>query len=168
MDVVRLATEWAKNEANASKLFILFGILFLIATFVFRQFGKTDMAKAFVIPTLVASVLLLILGFGLVYSNNSKARSFATEYNKDAKVFVTSEIDRAQQTIDGYNRAVFRVMPIIIIVCALLLMFIDKPFWRAFGITTIAMIIVIILIDSNAIARLETYKTQLELVTKQV
>lgn len=166
MDVLKLATEWAKNEANTSKFFILFGVLFLIATFVFKQLGKTETAKAFVIPTIVASILLLILGFGLVYSNTKKAKGFPTAYQKNSKAFVTSEIATAQKTIDGYNRAVFRVMPIIIIVCALLIMFIDKPLWRAIGITTIAMIIVIILVDTNAIARLESYKSQLELVEK--
>lgn len=167
MDVLKLATEWAKNEANASKFFILFGILFLIATFLFKQFGKTEMAKAFLIPTFIASILLMILGFGLVYSNNTKAKNYLTEYEKDTNAFVTSEIANAQKTIDGYNRAVFQVMPIVIIVCAFLLMVIDKPLWRAIGITTIAMLIVIILIDSNAIARLDTYKKQLELVKEQ-
>lgn len=167
MDTLKLATEWAKEEANASKFFILFGILFLIANIVFKQFGKTDIAKAFVIPTLVAGILLLILGFGLVYSNTSRLKSFPTEYQKDANTFITSEIANAQKTIDGYNRAVFKVMPILIIVCALLLIFIDRPIWRAIGVTTIAMVIVIILVDSNAIARLEAFKKQLELVEKR-
>lgn len=167
MDVLKLATEWAKEEASASKFFILFGILFLVATFLFKQYGKTEMAKAFVIPTLVASILLLILGFGLVYSNSTKAKNFPTEYQKDANAFVTSEIATAQKTLDGYNRAVFKVMPAIIVVCALLIMFIDKPLWRAIGVTTIAMLIVIILIDSNAIARLDAYKKQLELVERK-
>lgn len=167
MDTLKLATEWAKEEANASKFFILFGILFIIATIVFKQFGKTDVAKAFVIPTFVAGILLLILGFGLVYSNTSKLKNYPTAYQKDASAFVTTEIANAQKTIEGYKRAVFRVMPSLIIVCALMLIFINKPIWRAIGVTTIAMLIVIILVDSNAIARLEAYKKQLELVEKR-
>lgn len=162
MEALKIATEWAKTEANASKFFILFGVLFLVATFIFKLMGKTDLAKAFFIPTLVASVLLLALGFGLVYSNSTKAKTYPTAYQKDSKEFVETEIANAQKTLDGYNRSVFKIMPIIIAICALLMIFFDKPLLLAISITTIAMLIVIILIDSNAIARLNDYKADLE------
>lgn len=162
MEALKLATEWAKNEAHISKFFILFGILFLAGAFLFKHLGKTEIAKAFVIPTFIASILLLILGIGLVYSNNTKAKNYPIEYQKNAKAFVKSEITNAQKTLDSYNGAVYKVMPIIIVVCALLIIFIHKPIWRAISITSIAMLIIIILVDSNAIARLTNYKSQLE------
>jgi hypothetical protein len=60
-----------------------------------------------------------------------------------------------------YELAVFKIIPLIIVVAALLTIFVDTPLWRAIGITTIALIAVTMLIDSNANARVITYHEQL-------
>ena len=65
-----------------------------------------------------------------------------------------------------YRTIVFKIIPYIIVVAALLIVFIDKPTWRATAITTIALMIVILLVDSNANARIEAYNTQLRLALK--
>jgi len=41
------------------------------------------------------------------------------------------------------------VLPLIIIAAALLIMFVNTPLWRAIGITTIALMTVLMFIDSN-------------------
>ena len=69
MELLKLATEWAKAEVFSTRFFILFAIVFLIASVTFWQLGKTDLAKAYIIPTLVAGILLLIIGSGLNYTN---------------------------------------------------------------------------------------------------
>ena len=43
----------------------------------------------------------------------------------------------------------------------------DKPVWRASTITTIAMMVVILLIDGTAKARIDAYNEELELVVKK-
>ena len=48
----------------SNSVFILYGAPFLAASFAFWQVGRTDMARAYVIPILVAGVLLLILSGG--------------------------------------------------------------------------------------------------------
>lgn len=164
MDILKTATEWANDEVFSSKFFIFFGFLFLLATLGFWQLGKSDMAKAFIFPTLVAGILLLTVGLGLFFTNKARIPSFATDYNSDSSAFVKSEITRADKSIGEYKTIVFKVIPLIIIVAALLLIFIDKPIWRAISITTIAMMICILLVDSNANARIEAYKKQLVLV----
>ena len=168
MEILKTALDWAKAEVFSSTFFILFGALFLLATIGFWQLGKTEVAKAFVFPTLVAGILLLIIGVGLVYSNKARISSFPGAYESDASAFVQSEINRADKTMAEYRTAVFKVIPIIIVVAALLIVFIDRPIWRAIGITTIAMMAVIMVIDSNANARIATYKKQLELVEKDL
>jgi len=45
MDLLNLSTEWAKNEVFSTRFFILFAILFFIASMGFWQLGKTDLAK---------------------------------------------------------------------------------------------------------------------------
>ncbi len=167
MDILKTAIEWAKAEVFSSMFFILFGAIFLLATIGFWQMGKTELAKAFIYPTLVAGILLLIIGAGLVYSNKSRIASFPTAYETDASAFLQTEIVRADKTMAEYQTAVFRVIPLIIVVATLLFIFIDKPMWRAISMTTIAMMVVILSIDTNANARMEVYKEELVLIEKQ-
>ncbi|SHI61244.1 hypothetical protein SAMN04488096_10329 [Mesonia phycicola] len=164
MDILKTATDWAKSELFSTPFFILFGIVFAVASLGFWQLGKTDIARAYIIPTLVAGVLLVTIGLGLFFTNKSRITRFETAYNKDASVFVESEITRAEATLKEYNTIVFKAIPIIIIVAALSIIFINTPTWRAISITTIAMMIVILLIDGTAHARIEAYYKELKLV----
>ena len=167
MDILKSATDWAKAEVFSSTFFILFGALFVAASIGFWQLGKTDIAKAYLFPTLVAGILILSVGLGIFFANKSRITSFAAAYNSDASAFVESEIARTEKSSNEYKTIVFKIIPLIITACALVIIFNDKPIWRASMITTIAMMVVILLVDSNANARLESYKTQLALVEKQ-
>ncbi|BAO77703.1 hypothetical protein [Winogradskyella sp. PG-2] len=71
MDILKLATEWTKAEVFSTRFFILFAILFLIASIGFWQLGKTETARAYIIPTLIAGLLLMTIGLGLFYTNKS-------------------------------------------------------------------------------------------------
>ena len=164
MDILKAATDWAKAEVFSTQFFILFGILFLLGCIGFWQMGKTEVAKAFVMPLLVTGALLLVIGLGLFFSNKSRLASFPDAYNSDPTAFVQSEIVRAEKTMNEYRTIVFKIIPIIIVAAALLIVFVDKPNWRAIGITTTAMLVVIMVIDFNANARIEAYSKQLELV----
>lgn len=161
MDILKASTDWAKAEVFSTQFFILFGVLFILASIGFWQWGKTDVAKAYVIPILVAGALLLIIGLGLFFTNKARVTQFETAYNSNAASFVDSEIVRADKALNEYRTIVFKAIPIIIIVCALLIIFIDTPTWRAISITTIAMLVVILLIDGTAKSRLDVYKSQL-------
>ncbi len=166
MEILKTATEWAKAEVFSAQFFIFFGALFVLTTIGFWQLGKTDVAKAFIFPTLVAGILLLTIGLGLLFSNKSRAASFATAYNSDAKAFVESEIIRTEKTMAEYQLIVFKIIPLIIVIAALSIIFVDTPVWRAISITTIAMMVIILAVDSNANARVSDYNKQLLLVEK--
>ena len=167
MDILKTATDWAKAEVFSTTFFILFGIGFVAAGIGFWQLGKTELAKAYIIPTLIAGALLLIIGFGLFFTNKSRITQFEKAYNQDASAFVKSEIVRVDNTLKEYQNAVFNTIPLIIIAAALVIIFINTPIWRAISITTIAMLIVILLIDGTAHTRIKDYKEQLVLVVKQ-
>lgn len=161
MELLKLATEWAKSEVFSTRFFILFAIVFLIASIGFWQLGKTDLAKAYVIPTLVAGVLLMTIGLGLFYTNKSRIIQFEKAFNADVPAFYQSEMERSESTLKEYT-VVFKVIPILIIVAALLLLFINTPTWRAISITNIAMLIVILLVDGTAHSRIEAYHKELK------
>jgi len=165
MEVLKIATDWAKSEVFSTRFFIFFAILFLMAGIGFWQLGKTELAKAYIIPTAVAGILLMTIGIGLFYTNKTRITAFKTAYNSNASAFMESEISRTESTLKEYT-VVFKVVPLIIIVAALLIIFINTPTWRAIGITTIAMMIVILLVDGTAHARIEAYHKQLEASNK--
>jgi len=167
MEILKTASDWAKSEVFSSTFFILFGVMFVSAGIGFWQLGKTDMAKAYIFPTLVAGALFLTIGLGLFFTNKSRIKEFETAYNSDASTFVKSEIARAERTLNEYKTIVFKAIPLIIAACALVIIFINTPIWRASMITTIAMMVVILLVDGTAHARIETYNEQLVLAEKQ-
>ncbi len=163
MEILKLATEWAKAEVFSTRFFIFFAISFLIASIGFWQLGITDYARAYILPTLVAGILLLIIGSGTNYTNIQRVKQFEKAFSADAPTFYQSEIERSESTLRQFT-FVFKLVPILIIIAALLILFINTPTWRAISITTIAMLIVILLVDGTAHARIESYNKELKLV----
>jgi len=163
MEVLNLATDWAKAEVFSTRFFIFFAILFLVASIGFWQLGKTDIAKAYILPTLVAGVLLMTIGLGLFFTNKARITKFEEAFKTDAFAFYQSELERTESTLKEYT-TVFKVIPILIIIAAVLMLCITSPTWRAISITTIAMLVVILWVDGTAHARIESYNVQLQLV----
>lgn len=161
MDLLKASIDWAKSELFSTPFFILFGLLFISAGIGFWQLGRTDIAKAYIIPTLVAGTLLSIIGLGLFFTNKSRVSQFEIAYHEDASAFLSSELKRSEATLKEYKNIVFTAIPIIIAVCAILILFFSSPIWRASLITSIAMLVVILLIDGSAHARIDAYQKQL-------
>lgn len=161
-DILKISIEWAKDEVFSSKFFILFGILFVCGAIGFWQMGKTETAKAFLYPLMICGILLLIVGIGLVYTNQSRIKSFENTGQENISTFLKSEISRAAKTVEEYELIVFKVIPLIIVCAALTIVFVPTPTWRAVGIATIGMLAIILIIDSNAYSRIKKYKIQLD------
>ena len=83
MEIIKFATDWAKAEVFSARFFILFGLLFLAASYGFRQLGKTEMAKAYIVPSLVAGLLILAFGVGIFFANKSRISSFKEAYKNN-------------------------------------------------------------------------------------
>ncbi|MEM9548578.1 MAG: hypothetical protein AAGA77_21510 [Bacteroidota bacterium] len=166
MELSKIAIEWAKAEVFSARFFILFALLFLLASMGFWQLGKTETAKAYIYPTLVAGILLLAVGLGIFFTNKSRATSFATAYTDNPTEFIKTEIARTEKSKAEYKTIVFKVIPFLIVISALFVVFVDQPLWRAISITTIAMMVVILGVDSNANARIETYHKELKIRDK--
>lgn len=161
MDILKTALTWAKDELFSTPFFVAFGVVFILASLGFWQLGKTDISKAYIIPTLVAGVSLIVIGVGLYATNKSRLNTFETIYQKDPSGFITSEIERTESTLKEYQTVVFKVIPIVIAVAALGIIFLSSPTWRAICITTIAMMVVLLLVDGTAHARIDDYHKKL-------
>jgi len=161
MDILKASTDWAKAELYSTPFFILFGVIFLFACLGFWQLGKTELAKAYVVPTLIAGVLLIIIGIGLFYTNKARITQFQSDFQDNQHLFVKTELERVNNTLNEYDVIVFTIIPIIIVICSVGLVFINQPSWRASLITSIAMLIIILLIDGTAQSRIVIYQEQL-------
>ena len=162
MHVLKTAMDWARAEMFSSMFFALFGVVFLFASASFWHLGKTETAKAFVIPLLVTGILLVILGVGLVIANQWRISTFPAAFAADAKAFLAAEITRADKTVSGYQKAVQIYLPAIIAICALALLVVKTPNWQASMVAIIAMMAVIMLVDTNASTRMEDYQDRLQ------
>ncbi len=160
MDILKAGIDWAKAEVFSSKISLLLALLFFLAAFGFLQSGKTAMAKAFVWPMMVAGVFMVAVSAGLYFANKPRISQFETAYNNDAKSFVQNETARTAKSQHDLGM-VFKVLPLIIVAAALLIVFVNKPLWRAIGITTIALMTILMFIDSNTDARNTEYHQRL-------
>ncbi|MFI3240717.1 MAG: hypothetical protein R3Y22_09080 [Bacteroidales bacterium] len=162
MDILAVATQWAKDEIFSSKFFILAGVLFVVISIGFWQLGKTEIAKAYIIPFAVCGGLLLIIGGGLTYNNYTRLKAFPIAYSENPTEFVQAEIQRTEATITSTESTIYRWIPLLIIIASLLIIFIDKPLWRAASITAILFLITLLTVDSNSHSRIVKYDQALK------
>ena len=163
MDILKTATDWTRAEVFSSAFFVLFALAFFLSSLGFWQMGRTDVARAYVVPMLVAGGLLLVLGGGLFVQSQVKLVGLVAAYDANASGFIASEIARTERALSNYRIAVVYLFPAIIAACAMLIPFLASPVWRASLITTIAMLAIVLVIDTNANARLEAYWERLAL-----
>lgn len=162
MEILKSATNWAQAEAITSAFFVAFGVLFIIAGIGFWKLGKTKMARAYIFPSLIAGILLLLLGGALFDMYYSSIDGLTNKYNADPGAFVESEIARTNGAIIQYKSDLYNVFPIVIVIASILIIFIKRNIWRAIFITLIAISAIILLVDSHAISLLEAYNANLK------
>jgi len=166
MEIVKAANEWAKAEIGSSFFFMLFGVAYLLVALGFWQWGSSALAKALVLPILIAGGLLLAAGIGFFVSNKSKLASFETSYKTNPSELIASEIERTGKTIKTYENVALKVFPAIIIIAALISFFISNLTVRAICIAVIAFLSVLVILDSQALKRMKPYHQQLLSVEK--
>jgi hypothetical protein len=164
MEILKSATTWAKAEMISSIFFMLFGVVYLSASIGFWQLGKTPLLKALIFPTLIAGGLLLSAGVSFYFTSKSKLNSFENAYKTNPSAIIKSEITRTEKTIKTYENIALKVFPLIVVVVLLVAIFISYPLVRAICIGIIAFLLVLILLDSQALKRMKIYHEQLEIV----
>ncbi len=161
MDILRLSTDWAKAEVFSAKMVTLLSLLFFLVAIGFWQLGKTVTAKAFVWPLMVTGVLMIAIAAGLYFTNKPRILSFEMAYKNNPDEFIQNEIARTAKSQQDLATIVFKVLPAIIIVAAVLIIVVSTPLWRAIGITIIVLMSCLMFIDSNTAARNANYHQQL-------
>lgn len=163
MEIIKAATEWAKAEIISSIFFMLFGLIYILVSVGLWKLGSTTLAKALILPLLIAGGLLLSAGVSFYLSNKSKLNNFETEFKADSSSVIKAEILRTESTMKTYKNVALKVFPAIIILAILISFFISNPTVKAICIAIIAFLSVLVILDSQALKRIKTYHQKLEL-----
>jgi ascorbate-specific PTS system EIIC-type component UlaA len=160
-DIIKLSTDWAKAEVFSGKIVWLFSTINIFTAIGFWYLGRTNMAKAFVWPFLIAGFFLIAVGAGLFFANKPRIARFEKEYHQNSGAFVQQEIQRTAESQKQLTW-VFRILPAIIIIAAIVILWLpESQNWRAIGITVIATAAFLMIVDSNTDSRNTIYHSQL-------
>ena len=160
MDIIKTSTDWARAELFSAKIIWLFSVILILCAIAFSYWGKTITAKAFFIPLIVAGILLIGIGVGLYWANKPRIKQFEKEFSMNPREFVRKEIERTAKS-QRELALVFKILPAIIIVAALVIVFFPAPYCRTIGITVILTAAFLMAVDSNTDARNSAYHLQL-------
>jgi hypothetical protein len=158
--MLKLSTDWARVELFSAKIVWLFSFIQLLSATGFTLWGRTAMAKAFIIPFFVSAAFLIAIGIGLYTANKPRIAQFEKEYKTNATSFAKKEIERTKKS-DGELRLVFKILPAIIILSSFCLMLFGSSNWRAICATLILASAFLMTVDSNTSARNAAYHEEL-------
>ena len=165
MDIIKLSTDWAKAEVFSAKIVWLFSAIEIFAAIGFWYWGKTVMAKSFILPLLVAGFFLAAVGAGLYFANSGRITKFEIEYRRNPDAFCQEEIQRTAES-KKQLALVFKILPAIIIIAAIAILILPSSLWRAIAITIIITAAFLMVVDSNTEARNNIYNSQLSSIEK--
>jgi ABC-2 type transport system permease protein len=160
MEVIKVSTDWAKAEVFSAKVVWLFSVIELLAAVGFWYWGRTAIARIFPWPLLAMGLFLVAVGAGLYGANQPRIARFESEARRDPKTFLEAEIQRTAKS-QGDLALVFKILPAIIIVAAVLIMLAPANAWRAAALTLILTAAFLLVVDSNTDARNDAYHTRL-------
>ena len=160
MDIIKISTDWARAEVFSAKIVWLFSAVELLAAVGFWYWGRTTIARIFSWPLLVMGLFLVAVGAGLYNANKPRIARFENESHRDPKAFLAAEIQRTAKSQRDLA-LVFKILPGIIIVAALVIMLAPATGWRAISVTIILTAAFLMVVDSNTTARNDAYHTQL-------
>ena len=163
MEVIKAASEWAKAEMVSAIIFMLVGTSYMATSLGLWQWANSTLAKALIVPLLVAGALLLGAGISFYLSNKTKLSTFETVYKANPSEWLSSEMARTEKTINTYQNVALKVFPGVILLAVLVFIFVPIPLVRAISIALIAFLAALVLLDSQALKRMNTYHDHLVL-----
>lgn len=166
MDLLKLSTDWAKAEVFSAKMVWLFSIIVLMTALGFSYWGKTAMAKAFVWPMLVAGALLIAVGAGLFIANKPRITQFEQAFQYNSTAFAQQELQRTSKSQKDLS-TVFKALPALLIIAALVILFLPTPIGRSIGVTLALLTAFLMAVDSNTDARNTAYHEQLKTIVHE-
>ena len=162
MEIINYSIDWARGEVFSARVIALISVFVLLCAAGFYFLGKTSMARAYWLPLALSGVFLVVVAGGLYYANHPRIASFQEQYRENPEQFVKNELERTSKSDSDLTMIVFRILPVLVIACAVGAMFITKTHWRAWFIVLMMLGAFLMAVDSNTRARNAEYHAMLQ------
>ncbi len=133
----------------------------ILASAGFYVWGKTEIARSFILPLAVSGLFLFSAAAGLFFANKPRIKTFEQAYSLDHSAFIESEIERTANSDHDLQLIVYKVLPIIAIISGIVVLLLPGIHVRAWAITLIMLSGAMMLIDANTHKRNADYRTEL-------
>ena len=155
IDLIKHTSEWAMVNAIQGKLMLAFGLVLAVVVFFILK-GENPILKGMLIPVVLATLINLGYGGFLTYSRPHHAPKTAEIANTSVANAVNQELVKARR--DDWNYTMIkRVWPVIILVCAILMLFVSQEYYRGLIIGFIGFGFYGLVIDSMLHYNLKPY-----------
>nr|WP_322624469.1 hypothetical protein [uncultured Flavobacterium sp.] len=156
MNLSDYTINWIKGELFEAKLILAFGLVTIIAGFLFFKIGTTPNAKALLIPLIVVGAIYSAIGGGMLYSNPKRMIELPQSYRKDKMEFAKSEKKRVNDFQYGYK--VSKIVATIFFALTLIIFWTTKnPTWMGIGIALTYFALAGLVVDYFSQERADIY-----------
>ncbi len=151
---------WIKGELFEAKLIVAFGVITIIAGFLFGKIGTTPNAKALFIPLIVVGAIYSAIGGGMLYSNPKRMIELPQSYHRDKEEFAKSEKKRVDDFQYGY--VVSKIVATICFALTLIIFWATKnPTWMGIAVALSYFALAGLVVDCFSQERADCYCTEI-------
>ena len=106
MEIVEYAIKWCKAGVLSGKVFLIYGIMLLIAAICLRVIGNAPMFKSIFIPLLVVSTLHKVAGGFMIKEYTARQKAYAISAIANSEAFKKTEHTNIDAFIKSYYPAI--------------------------------------------------------------
>lgn len=160
MELIQHTTNWIKGELFEAKLIVAFGLLTIIAGFLFWKIGTTPNAKALLIPLIVVGAVYTSIGGGMLYSNPKRMVELPQSYQQNKEEFAKSEKKRVDDFQYGYK--ISKIVATVLFLLTLIIFWTTKnPNWMGIGIALTYFALAGLVVDYFSQERADIYYAEI-------
>lgn len=153
------------EEKSESRVFLLLGILAILAAILFFLFGNNRVFTGAAIPLLLIGILLSVVGFTVYRRSDSDRMRNVYAYDMNPSELKDKEIPRMKTVMKNFVIYRYTEIALALLGIGLYVFFIrdiTKDFWRGFGLALAIMALITLTADYFAEQRGKKYLQGLE------
>jgi hypothetical protein len=134
---VQFIHQYFNAEKKESLLFLIMGLVAIIAAILFFVVGKTTFFKGLAIPCILIGLLHIVVGFTVYKRSDNQRTDIAYQYSMANGHAPAAEITRMQKVMKDFATYRYTEIFLAIVGIVLVLLFrtnLDRQFWYGFGI----------------------------------
>ena len=158
------------EEKSESRVFLLLGILAILAAILFFLFGNNRVFTGAAIPLLLIGILLSVVGFTVYRRSDSDRMRNVYAYDMNPSELKDKEIPRMKTVMKNFVIYRYTEIALALLGIGLYVFFIrdiTKDFWRGFGLALAIMALITLTADYFAEQRGKKYLQGLEEFCKE-